>query len=355
MPGNSFGHIFRITTFGESHGSGVGVILDGCPAGLEITKDEIQHELNRRRPGTSHLTSTRQEKDEIVILSGIYENKTLGTPIAMFVYNKAYISKVYEPIKDLYRPGHADFSYDAKYGFRDWRGGGRASARETVGRVAAGAVAKKLLSASGIRIFGYVTQIGKVKIGQIDETVIEKNPLHCPDEKVLNKMIKEIETARRNLDSIGGIVEVVAKNVPAGLGEPVFNKLSADLAQAIVSIPAVKGFEIGDGFACASKCGSENNDIWVKKGGRIGTATNRAGGIIGGISTGEDIVIRCAFKPTPSIARKQKTVNTKGEESEIAVFGRHDPCVCSRAVPIVEAMMAITIADHFLLNKISKI
>lgn len=351
MPGNSFGQLFRVTTFGESHGKGIGVVIDGCPAGIDITHEEIQSELNRRRPGQSHLTTTRQEKDEVEILSGIFENKTLGTPIALVVYNHDQISKVYEPIKDLYRPGHADFTYESKYGFRDWRGGGRASARETIGRVAAAAIAKKILHQYGIKILGYVTQIGKIRITEIDETTIEKNPLRCPDPKSLEAMTAEVETARKDLDSVGGIVEVIARGVPAGLGEPVFHKLSADLAQAFMSIPAVKGFEIGDGFACADRRGSENNDEWMNKNETIGTNTNRAGGIIGGISDGEEIVVRFALKPASSIAKKQKTVNKAGEEAEIQVFGRHDPCLCPRAVPIGEAMMALTIVDHFLLHK----
>ena len=356
---NSFGHIFRITTFGESHGKAIGVVIDGCPAGLEITPDEIQRELDRRRPGTSHLTTTRQEKDQVQILSGIFENKTLGTPIALVVENQDHISKVYEPIKDLYRPGHADFTYDAKYGFRDWRGGGRSSARETIGRVAAAAIAKKILMLAGIEIFGYVTQIGQVKITQVQQDFIETNPLRCPDPTVLDAMISEIETARKDLDSVGGIVEIRARRVPAGLGEPVFHKLSADLAQAIMSIPAVKGFEIGDGFAVASRRASENNDQWIKKkktkGETIGTLTNRAGGIIGGISNGEDIVLRFALKPASSIAQKQKTVDKNAQTAEIQVLGRHDPCVCTRAVPIGEAMVALTLADHFLLSTLNKI
>lgn len=369
MPGNSFGQIFRITTFGESHGKAVGVVIDGCPAGLEITQQEIQTELGRRRPGTSHLTTTRQEKDEIEILSGIFEDKTTGTPITLVVHNKDQISKVYEPIKDLYRPGHADFTYDAKYGFRDWRGGGRSSARETLARVAAGAIAKKILAHVGVKITGYVTQIGKVKITSVDESIVKSNPLRCPDASVLDAMVKEVETARKDLDSVGGIVEIVVRNVPTGLGEPVFNKLSADLAKAIMSIPAVKGFEIGDGFACASKRASENNDTWINKPATaiasksrnaksskvIGTATNHAGGIIGGISNGEDIVLRFALKPASSIAQKQQTVDKKGKEATIEVHGRHDPCVCPRAVPIAEAMVALVLVDHLLLNKTSRL
>jgi len=355
MAGNTFGKLFQITTFGESHGDGVGVVIDGCPAGLEITREEIQKELDRRKPGTSHLTTPRQEKDQVEILSGIFEGKTMGTPIALLIRNQDQIPAVYEPIKDLYRPGHADATYDAKYGMRDWRGGGRASARETIGRVAAGAIAKKLLAHSGIQITGYVTQIGTVKITQVQEEVIATNPLNCPDTSILDAMIQEIETARKNLDSVGGIVEIIARGVPAGLGEPVFDKLSADLAHGIMSIPAVKGFEIGDGFASSSRHGSENNDAWTLKNSHIGTTTNHAGGIIGGISNGEDIVLRFALKPTSSIAKKQQTVDKNGTSAEIEVHGRHDPCVAPRAVPIGEAMIALVLADHYLRNKISRI
>lgn len=373
MAGNTLGKLFQITTFGESHGDGIGVVIDGCPAGLEITREDIQKELDRRRPGTSHLTTPRQEKDQVEILSGIFEGKTMGTPIALLIRNQDQIPAVYEPIKDLYRPGHADATYDAKYGMRDWRGGGRASARETIGRVAAGAIAKKLLAHSGVQITGYVTQIGTVKITQVDESIITTNPLNCPDTTVLDAMIKEIETARKDLDSVGGIVEIIARGVPAGLGEPVFDKLSADLARGIMSIPAVKGFEIGDGFASSSRHGSENNDEWTLKhapqqgcpsgerplgalkNSHIGTTTNHAGGIIGGISNGEDIILRFALKPTSSIAKKQQTVDKNGTSAEIEVHGRHDPCVAPRAVPIGEAMVALILADHYLRNKISRI
>lgn len=366
MAGNTFGKLFQITTFGESHGEGVGVVIDGCPAGLEISREEIQNELDRRRPGKNHLTTTRQEKDRVEILSGIFEGKTMGTPIALLVRNEDQISAVYEPIKDIYRPGHADATYDAKYGVRDWRGGGRSSARETLARVAAAAVAKKLLAQIGVTITGYVTQIGTIKITQVLEETITDNPLNCPDPSVVKVMIEEIETARKDLDSIGGIIEIIAKGVPAGLGEPVFDKLSADLAHAIMSIPAVKGFEIGDGFACADRHASENNDQWTMKPQepetsgknnqpRLGTTTNHAGGIIGGISNGENIILRFALKPASSIAKKQETVNKNGEPKSIEVHGRHDPCVAPRAVPIGEAMVALVLADHYLRNKVSRI
>jgi chorismate synthase len=355
MAGNSFGHLFCITTFGESHGPAMGVVIDGCPAGLELSIEDIQIELDKRRPGTSHLTTTRQEKDKVEILSGVFEGKTLGTPIALVVRNEDQISKIYEPIKDLYRPGHADYTYDAKYGIRDFRGGGRASARETIARVAAGAVARKILASIGVKIVGYVIQIGKVKVTKIDESFIDQNVLCCPDKAVLKTMTNEIENARKDLDSVGGVVEVVARGVPAGLGEPVFNKLSADLAAALMSIPAVKGFEIGNGFEVAGKRGSENNDAWITKSGKVGTQTNRAGGIIGGISDGEDIVVRMALKPASSIAKNQKTIDKRGNKAEIQVLGRHDPCVCIRAVPIAEAMMALTLVDHYLLSRTNQL
>lgn len=351
MPGNSFGQIFRITTFGESHGKALGVVIDGCPSGLEITVEEIQAELDRRKPGTSRFTTSRQEKDQVEILSGIFQNKTLGTPIALLVYNHDHLTEPYEKIKDFYRPGHAETTWEAKYGIYDWRGGGRASARETIGRVAAGAFAKKILAEIGIKIFGYITRIGKVKITSVEPSFIESNPLRCPDPAVLNAMMREIDNAKKDFDSVGGIIEIVAKAVPAGFGEPVFHKLSADLAHAFFGIPAVKGFEIGDGFAVAGRRGSENNDQLIYKAGRTSTATNHAGGIVGGISNGEDIIVRFALKPTSSIAKKQQTINKKGEKTEIQIPGRHDPCVCPRAVAIGEAMMALTLVDHYLLHK----
>lgn len=355
MAGNSFGQIFRITTFGESHGAGTGVVIDGCPTGIEVNVEDVQVELDRRRPGQSKHTSPRNEKDSVEILSGIFEGKTLGTPIAMVIYNQDGDSSKYKELKDLYRPGHADYTYEAKYGARDWRGGGRASARETIGRVAAGAIAKKILSASKIDVVGYIIQIGKQKVGTIDETVINNNDLYCPDLAVYEALAKEIADAKKQGDSVGGVVEVVAHGVPAGLGEPVFRKLSADLAAAVMSIPAVKGVEIGDGFASAARHGSDNNDEWIQKeDGQIGTITNRAGGIIGGISTGEDIVLRFALKPTSSIIKEQNTVNRQGKSTTVSVKGRHDPCVCPRAVPIAEAMVALVLVDHYLSQKIQK-
>lgn len=348
MAGNSFGHLFRITTFGESHGPALGVIVDGCPPGLAISREEIQAELNRRRPGQDKLTTPRDEKDSVEILSGVFEGESTGTPIAMMVRNENTKSKDYESIKDKFRPGHADYTYLAKYGRRDWRGSGRASARETLARVAAGAIAKKLIAQQGMQVVGYVKQIGQVEITQVDESFIEQNPLRCPDPTVVDAMTKEIEDAREDGDSVGGILEIVAHGVPAGLGEPVFDKLSATLAHALASIPTVKGLEIGDGFTSARRRGSENNDQRTADG---STSTNHAGGIVGGISNGEDIVLRLAMKPPSSIAKKQETVDKNGQATDISVLGRHDPCVCQRAVPIAEAMVALVLADHLLLQK----
>jgi chorismate synthase len=330
MPGNSFGHTFRITTFGESHGPGLGVIVDGCPSGLELNEEDIQAQLRRRRPGQSELTTPRDEKDKVEILSGVFEGKTTGAPIAMLVRNENAKSKDYESIKDKLRPGHADFTYQEKYGHRDWRGSGRASARETIGRVAAGAIAQKVLAHHGVSIRSHIQNEAE--------------------------LIPKIEAARAAGDSVGAVIEVVATGVPVGLGEPVFDKLSADLAKGIMSIPAVKGIEIGDGFAAAARLGSENNDEWeTRPDGSIGTKTNRAGGIIGGISNGEDIVLRYALKPASSIAKKQNTVTKEGESTDISVLGRHDPCVAHRALPIGDAMVALVLVDHLLRHKTTKL
>ena len=349
MSGSSFGTAFRLSTFGESHGPAVGVILDGCPAGLPLTVDEIQHDLNRRRVGQSRMSSARQEGDRVRILSGVFEEQTTGTPIAMVVENENARPSDYDAIKDLYRPGHADWTWDAKFGRRDWRGGGRSSARETIGRVAAGAVARKLLRGIGISVVGYTLQLMHLRAEIIDEDEIERNPMRCPDPDVAPQMIAMVEQARHDLDSLGGIVEVRARGVPPGLGEPVFDKLDADLAKAMLSIPAVKGFEIGDGFAVANRRASQNNDPFVRRpDGAIGTTTNHAGGVLGGISTGEEIVIRVAAKPPASIAREQQTVDRAGEQSTIIVKGRHDPTVLPRLVPVAEAMVLLVLADHWL-------
>ncbi len=352
--GNTFGHLFRITTFGESHGGGVGVIIDGCPPRLEITAEEIQRDLDRRRPGQSHLTTPRQESDRAEILSGIFEDKTLGTPIMILVRNEDARPHAYTAMKDTYRPSHADYTYEAKYGFRNWQGGGRASARETVGRVAAGAVARKLLQVvAGVEVVAWVQRVheieAKVEPGQVTLAQVEANPVRCPDPAAAAQMAERIDAARRAGDSLGGVVACVARNVPPGLGEPVFDKLEADLARALLSLPASKGFEIGSGFAGTRTTGSEHNDPFFSgPDGRPRTASNRSGGVQGGISNGEDVVVRVGFKPTATIAKAQQTVNKTGESVTLEARGRHDPCVLPRAVPIVEAMVCLVLADHYL-------
>ncbi len=356
MAANSFGRFFRITTWGESHGPAMGVVIDGCPAGLDICASEIQYELDRRRPGQSRITTQRKEPDAVEILSGVFEGKTLGTPISMIVRNTDAISKSYEDIKDVYRPGHADFTYQEKYGRRDYRGGGRSSARETVGRVAAAALAKKILNSHGITTVGYVKQVGNIVARDIDFDYVEKNPARCPDAEAAKKMIDLIESTRKEGDSVGGTVEVVSRGLPSGLGEPVFSKLDADLARALMSIGGIRGFEVGMGFAVAESKGSEVNDLMYKKeDGTLGFKTNNAGGLLGGITNGEDLVVRIAIKPTSSISKTQDTVDQKGERKELRVKGRHDPCLCPRAVPIAEAMVNLVLVDHFLVSKLSKI
>ena len=355
MSGNSYGKLFKITTWGESHGRGLGVVIEGCPAGLPIKESEIQLELNRRRTGQSKVTTTRKEGDQIQIMSGVFKGKTTGTPISLLVENEDVDSSKYELIKDLYRPGHADYTYDMKYGFRDYRGGGRSSARETVGRVAAGAIAKKLLARERIKIIGFTRQVGKHIAKNIDYREIENNIVRCPDNKIAEKMINSIMRARKKGDSLGGVVEVIAQGVPAGLGEPVFDRLDADLAKAVMSMPAVKGVEIGVGFQSAIMTGSECNDVFVMKNKKVITATNNAGGILGGISNGMDIVIRLVVKPTSSINKAQDTVTQQGKKAKIRVEGRHDPCVAPRAVPIAEAMVAITLIDHLYRTKSARL
>ncbi|MFV1951982.1 MAG: chorismate synthase [Nitrospinota bacterium] len=355
MAGNSFGEVFKITTWGESHGKAIGVIIDGCPAGLHLDKGDIQKELDRRRAGQSEVTSPRKESDKVEILSGVFEGKTIGTPLSLIVENKDVDSSGYKRFKDLFRPGHADYTYQTKYGIRDFHGGGRSSARETVGRVAAGAVAKKVLELENIKIMGYTLQIGDIKVNKIDLSEIEKNTVRCPDRDTAKEMIKSILEIKKSGDSIGGIVEVVVTGVPAGLGEPVFDKLDGDIAKAMLSIGAVKGIEIGAGFEVATLPGSENNDEFYNNKGTIATRTNNAGGILGGISTGEEIKIRIAVKPTPSISKTQRTVNIKGEGSTIVIHGRHDPCICPRIIPVAEAMMALVLTDHLLRNKLARI
>ncbi|MCH2666009.1 chorismate synthase [bacterium] len=354
--GSTFGHLFRITTWGESHGGGVGVVVDGCPPGLEVSADEIQVELDRRKPGQSRITTQRNEEDRVEILSGLFEGRTLGTPISMVVWNKDGRSKDYEEMRVKYRPSHADYTYDAKYGIRNWMGGGRASARETIGRVAAGAIAQKILKgAHDIDIVAYVNRVQQVTAEIDSDTVtrdtVEQNIVRCPDSAVAIEMIDLIDQARKDGDSLGGVVEVVARNVPPGLGEPVFDKLEADLAKALMSLPASKGFEVGSGFRGLDLTGSEHNDPFVSESGRIRTETNRSGGVQGGISNGENVVLRVAFKPTATILKEQKTVDVDGNETVLKGRGRHDPCVLPRAVPMVEAMVALVLVDHYLRQK----
>ncbi|MFN9172977.1 MAG: chorismate synthase [Synechocystis sp.] len=352
--GNTFGHLFRITTFGESHGGGVGVIIDGCPPRLEISAAEIQRDLDRRRPGQSKITTPRKEADQCEILSGVFEGKTLGTPIAILVRNKDARSQDYDEMAVKYRPSHADATYDAKYGIRNWQGGGRSSARETIGRVAAGAIAKKILAQfSGVEIVAYVRRIQDIEATVDPQTVtleqVESNIVRCPDADCAETMIERIDQIRRQQDSIGGVVECVVRNAPKGLGEPVFDKLEADLAKAVMSLPATKGFEFGSGFAGTLLTGSEHNDeYYLDEQGNWRTRTNRSGGVQGGISNGEPIIMRIAFKPTATIGKEQKTVSKEGEETTLAAKGRHDPCVLPRAVPMVEAMVALVLCDHLL-------
>ena len=355
MSGSTYGKVFKITTWGESHGDGVGVVVEGCPAGLPLKESDIQKDLDRRRTGQSKVTTTRKEGDKIIIMSGVFKGKTTGTPISMRVDNKDADSSKYELIKHLYRPGHADYTYDMKFGFRDYRGGGRSSARETVGRVAAGAIAKKLLARDKITVTGFTRQIGHLSATTVNFKEIERNIVRCPDAKTAEKMVDAIMQARKNGDSLGGVVEVIARGVPAGLGEPVFDRLDADLAKAVMSIPAVKGMEIGAGFQTATMTGSECNDVFVMKNKKVTTQTNNAGGILGGISNGMDIVVKLVVKPTSSINKAQNTITQKGKKAEIRVEGRHDPCVAPRAVPIAEAMVALTLIDHLLRNKTSQL
>src|SRR2546425_5621589 len=352
--GNTYGQLFRVTTFGESHGGGIGVVIDGCPPKIDISEADIQRELNRRRPGQSKITTQRQEEDRCEILSGVFEGKTVGTPIGILVRNKDARPQDYAEVAKKFRPSHADYTYEAKYGIRNWQGGGRASARETIGRVAAGAVAKKVLSAlyPDFELIAYVAQIHDV-IARVDRAAVkmkdvEKNIVRCPDAAAAKRMITLIERVRDEGDSIGGLIECVARGIAPGLGEPVFDKLEADLAKAMLSIPATKGFEIGSGFAATRMRGSQHNDPFEMRDKRIRTTTNNSGGVQGGISNGEDIWFRVAFKPPATIALQQKTVTSSKQDSELAARGRHDPCVLPRAVPIVEAMAALVLCDHAL-------
>jgi chorismate synthase len=352
VAGNSFGELFRITTWGESHGRAIGVVIDGCPAGLELSAEDIQHDLDRRRVGQSRVTSPRQEEDRVEILSGLFQGRTTGTPVSLLIWNKDADSSKYEPIKDVYRPGHADFTYEMKYGWRDYRGGGRSSARETACRVAAAAVAKKLLSTIGVRIYGFTRQVGSIEAQVIDLDEIECNVVRSPDREAAKQMEALILAAKVEGDSVGGIVEVVATGVPVGLGEPVYDRLDADVAKAIMSINAIKGVEIGLGFRSASLRGSEHNDaFYTDEAGRIRTRTNHAGGMLGGISNGEDIVVRLAVKPPSSISKSQQSVTKDGTAIDLEVHGRHDPCLCPRAVPVAEAMVALVLVDHWLRSR----
>ncbi len=356
MAGNSFGSLFKITTCGESHGGALGVIIDGCPPGLEITETDIQLELDRRKPGQSAITTPRKEEDIIHILSGVFEGKTTGTPILLLAYNSDARSEDYEALKPVYRPSHADFTYAMKYGRRDFRGSGRASARETLARVAAGAIAKKYLKEYlSIEILSYVTQVGSV-LADIDHKSvtladIEQNIIRCPHPEQAQKMIELIDHIQAQGDSIGGVITGVIRHVPVGLGEPVFDKLSADLGKAMLSINAVKGFEIGSGFEGSTLLGSHHNDLFFSHEGKVRTKTNHAGGTLGGISTGEDIYFRVAFKPVATISKEQQTLTVDHQEVTLKATGRHDSCVLPRAVPIVDAMSALVIMDHYLRHK----
>lgn len=357
MAGSSFGNIFRITTWGESHGKGIGVVVDGCPAGLSLYEEDIQLYLNRRKPGQSKFTTPRKEDDLVEIMSGVFEGKTTGTPISMIVYNTNQKSRDYSEIASYYRPGHADYCFDEKYGFRDYRGGGRSSGRETIGRVAAGAIATKLLKEMGIEVLTYTKSIGKISVdpARFDIKEIMNNSLYMPDAIAATEAEAYLSNCLKEHNSAGGIVECVVTGLPVGLGDPVFEKLDANLAKAILSIGAVKGFEIGDGFGVAASTGLTNNDAFGYQQNAIYKKTNHSGGTLGGMSDGAPLVFRAAFKPTPSIASTQQTVNKDNEEIEISIKGRHDPIIVPRAVVVVEAMAALTILDALLLNMTARL
>ncbi|MCE2708697.1 MAG: chorismate synthase [Bacteroidota bacterium] len=357
--GNSFGRLFRVTTFGESHGKALGAIVEGCPAGLMLDLEKIQEEMQRRKPGQSKITTQRKEEDEVELLSGVFEGKTTGTPIGLLIPNEDQKSKDYSHLADTFRPSHADYTYFEKYGHRDYRGGGRSSARETAARVAAGAIAKQFLATQQICIQAFVSQVGDLILDksytELRLDAAEENIVRCPDPQMAEQMIALIDRVRLERDTIGGVITCVIKNCPPGLGEPVFDRLHADLGKAMLSINAVKGFEYGSGFAGVQLRGSEHNDALVQKDGKIHTSTNHSGGIQGGISNGEDIYFRVAFKPVATIMQDQASVNTQGEAVTVSGKGRHDPCVVPRAVPIVEAMAALVIADFLLLSKTNKL
>lgn len=351
--GNIFGKLFTIATWGESHGGGIGVVVDGCPPRLPLCEEDIQVELDRRRPGQSNITTQRKESDTVSIISGVYEGRTLGTPIAMIIPNRDARPEAYAEMKEKFRPSHADFTYQTKYGLRDHQGGGRSSARETIGRVAAGAIARKILAlTANVEVAAYVERVHDIAMPELDyfptREEIEANPVRCPHPPTADKMIERIKEIRANGDSVGGQILCRVRNLPSGLGEPVFDRLEADLAKAMLSLPATKGFEIGSGFAGTFQTGSEHNDLFETRDGQIRTRTNNSGGVQGGISNGEELYFRVGFKPTATILTKQKTVTTQGEETELIGRGRHDPCVVPRAVPIVEAMTALVLLDHTL-------
>ncbi|WP_290703445.1 chorismate synthase [Amphritea sp.] len=347
MSGNTYGKLFTVTTFGESHGPALGCIIDGCPPGIELTEADLQRDLDRRKPGTSRHTTQRREADEVKILSGVFEGKTTGTPIGLLIENTDQRSKDYSNIEETFRPAHADYVYTHKYGFRDYRGGGRSSARETAMRVAAGAVAKKFLAQKGVEIRGYLSQLGPIKIDAFDWDQVEQNPFFCPDVAKVAEMETYMDALRKEGNSVGAKISVSASGIPVGLGEPIFDRLDADLAHALMSINAVKGVEIGDGFACVEQKGTEHRDEMTPE----GFLSNHAGGILGGISTGQEITAHIALKPTSSLRLPGRSINSRGEAIEVVTQGRHDPCVGIRATPIAEAMMAIVLMDHFLRHR----
>lgn len=354
MAGSVFGNTFKISTWGESHGKAIGVVISGCPSGLPLSEDDIQFNLNRRRPGQSEFSTPRNEEDKVEILSGTFEGKTTGTPISLIVYNKTHQSKDYSDIANYYRPGHADFTFDEKYGFRDYRGGGRSSGRETIGRVAAGAIASKILKEIGIDLFAYTKSIGEINISTFYRNEIFKNNLYMPDKNAYERATDFLNKVKADGDSAGGVIECIIKGVPAGLGDPVFDKLDALLAKAIMSIGGVKAFEVGDGFHAAKAYGSTNNDSFQYKDGKIIKSTNHAGGILGGISDGDHIILRAYIKPTPSISKEQDTVNKNGENISINIGGRHDPIIVPRAVVVVESMVSLTLLDLLFSNMSSR-
>lgn len=355
MAGSIYGKVFRISTWGESHGKALGVVIDGCPAGLELSESDIQPFMDRRKPGQSEITTQRNESDKVEILSGVFDGKTTGTPISIVVFNKDQNSNAYDNLKDIYRPGHADYTFASKYGHRDHRGGGRSSGRETLARVAAGAIASKILNKMGIKVTAYTKSIGDVYATGFDVSEISKNIVCMPDADAATKAVELINEKRSVMDSVGGTIECVVKNCPVGIGETVFDKLDANLAKAVMSIGAVKAVEIGDGMDVAKTVGSDNNDNFTSSNGAIDKSTNHSGGILGGMSDGSDIIIRAAIKPTPSIAQVQKTVNNSGEEIDVEIKGRHDPVIVPRAVVVVESMVAITLLDMLFENMAAKL